>query len=178
MAAWLEQFWTGIVGNFGDLSDGTAAGVVVGRVLLAAALGGALGYERERRGKPDGMRTHAVIALAAALFVLIPHRCGATTADLTRVVQGLAAGVGFLGAGAILKPSSDGAIHGLTSAASVYFTTAIGVGAGLGQGMSATVGTAIVLVILTFFPRIQRGVEAKLGIPPVTTSHPEPPQKS
>lgn len=164
MGEWLQQFGDGLAGNFLDLSNGTQAGLLVGRVLLAVALGAALGYERELRGKPDGGRTHALIALAAAAFVLVPLRCGATAADVSRIVQGLAAGVGFLGAGAIIKPTGEGAVYGLTSAASIYFTTAVGVAAGLGHGLTAVLCTSLVLAVLTFLPKAEGWLKRRLGV--------------
>lgn len=183
MGEWLQQFVGGLGDNFRDLSDAGHVGQFVGRVLLAAVLGAALGYERERHGKAAGVRTHTLVALAAAFFVIVPQRCGATPADLTRVVQGLAAGVGFLGAGAILKPPTDGWVHGLTTAAGIYFTTAVGVATGLGLGTTATLATGLALAVLDLFPRLQHWVETRLGIPPIPHEHsdrtqPPPPAKT
>ena len=166
MGEWLQQFWAGLSGDFMDLPDGTQAGQIVGRVLLAALLGAALGYERERQGKSAGVRTHTLVSLAAAFFVLVPQQLGATPADLSRVIQGLAAGVGFLGAGSIIKQNEQGVIHGLTTAAGIYFTTAVGVSAGLGREVTAILCTILALVILTLAPKIQRAIEARFGVPP------------
>src|SRR6266446_1779921 len=92
-------------------------GRVFVRLGLAVILGGILGYERESEGKAAGLRTHILVCLGAALFMLVPLELGASLADLTRVAQGVAAGIGFLGAGAILKLSRERKIHGLTTAA-------------------------------------------------------------
>lgn len=166
MTVWLQQFWAGLSGDFLDLPDGTQAGQLVGRVLLAAVLGAILGYERERHGKSAGVRTHTLVSLAAAFFVLVPQQIGATPADLSRVIQGVAAGVGFLGAGTIVKQNEQGIVHGLTSAAGIYFTTAVGIAAGLGRDVTAIVCTALALVVLLLAPRIQQSIETRFGIHP------------
>ena len=104
-------------GSMGDLIDpptlGRVADVVV-RLVAAAALGGALGIERERLGKRAGMRTHMLVALGAALFVLAAVESGAGGGELARVVQGIATGIGFVGAGTILKHPEEGEVRGLT----------------------------------------------------------------
>jgi putative Mg2+ transporter-C (MgtC) family protein len=170
MDVWLQQFWAGLSGDFLDLPDGAQAGQLVGRVLLAAVLGAVLGYERERQGKSAGVRTHTLVSLAAAFFVLVPQQLGAPAADLTRVIQGVAAGVGFLGAGSIIKQNENGIIHGLTTAAGIFFTTAVGIAAGLGRETTAVVCTVLALAVLTLFPRLQRAIETRLGIPPASTN--------
>jgi len=89
------------------------------RLLIAAILGGVLEYEREKKGKAAGVRTHILVAFGAALFVLIPQQVKVTDADLTRVIQGLVAGVGFLGAGAIIRIGDQPEVIGLTTAAGI-----------------------------------------------------------
>ena len=98
----LQEIWKTILAEFSDLPDTAQTTRIVLRLLVAAILGGLLGYERERQGKSAGLRTHMLVALGSALFVLIPQQTGASTEALTRVLQGLTAGVGFLGAGAII----------------------------------------------------------------------------
>jgi putative Mg2+ transporter-C (MgtC) family protein len=88
------------------------------RMTLAALLGGLVGLEREMTGKAAGLRTHMLVSLGAAMFVLTPLEVGMGVGDLSRVIQGVVTGVGFLGAGAILKRDEEGKIHGLTTAAS------------------------------------------------------------
>jgi putative Mg2+ transporter-C (MgtC) family protein len=168
MDVWLQQFWAGLSGDFLDMPDGTQAGRLVGRVLVAAVLGAILGYERERQGKSAGVRTHTLVALAAAFFVLVPQQIGVLSADMTRVIQGLAAGVGFLGAGSIIKQSDQGVVHGLTTAAGIYFTTAVGIAAGLGRDVTAIVCTVLALVVLTLIPKVQQRLERQFGLKPVT----------
>src|SRR5262245_31874291 len=103
MQIWLFGVFEGVAKDFSDLpSVGQALRVSV-RLLLAAVLGGAVGLERGRKHKSAGMRTHMLVAMGAALFVLIPHQAGLSNADVSRVIQGLVAGIGFLGAGAILR---------------------------------------------------------------------------
>jgi putative Mg2+ transporter-C (MgtC) family protein len=103
------------------------------RLVIAAALGWLLGAERESMGKAAGSRTHMLVALGATLFVVVPTEIGLREGDLGRVIQGIATGIGFLGAGTILKRTDQGEITGLTTAATIWLTAAIGlcVGAGL-----------------------------------------------
>ena len=84
-----------------------------------------------------------LVALGAALFVLVPQQAGVTAADMTRVLQGLVAGIGFLGAGAILKKGDEGEIEGLTTAAGIWLTAAIGIAAGMGREASAVLSTVL-----------------------------------
>src|SRR5262249_1446988 len=99
------------------------------RLLVAMLLGGIVCIQREHTGKPAGVRTHLLVGLGAALFVLAPLETGMTSNDLSRVIQGLAVGIGFIGGGAILKLSEAHQIRGLTSAAAIWMTAAIGVAA-------------------------------------------------
>lgn len=147
-----EQVWTGIRFDFADLPDATQFTRVVLRCLVAGVLGGLLGYERQRSGKAAGLRTHMLVAVGAALFVLIPALAGAAPADLTRVIQGVVTGVGFLGAGTILKDDERGEVRGLTTAAGIWLTAAVGVAAGLGRLGSAVVIALLALVILALLP--------------------------
>lgn len=141
--------------DFSDLPDAGMAASLLIRLLMAGLLGGALGYQRERAGKPAGIRTHMLVALGAALFVLIPQQAGAAPGDITRVLQGIVAGIGFLGAGTILK-DEQGEVRGLTTAAGVWLTAAIGVGAGMGRLGSAILSTVLALVILSMLPKFVR----------------------
>ena len=113
--------------------DGAQVARVVIRVIAAALLGALLGWERERAGKPAGLRTHMLVALGAALFVLFPAEAGMAIGDLSRVIQGVATGIGFIGAGTILKRAESEQVEGLTTAASIWLTGAIGMAVGAGQ---------------------------------------------
>lgn len=154
MAAWLRRVADTVAEEFSDLPDAENLTRVCVRLAVAVLLGAAIGYERESKAKAAGLRTHMLVALGAALFVLVPQQLGATPADLTRVVQGLVAGIGFLGAGAILKVSTTEEIKGLTTAATIWLTAAVGVAAGTGREATAVLCTAFALVILAVVPRI------------------------
>jgi putative Mg2+ transporter-C (MgtC) family protein len=142
--------------EFADLSDFASVVRVVVRLLIAAALGGMLGFERESKGKPAGLRTHMLVAIGAAVFVLVPQQMGADDTSLARVIQGLVAGIGFLGAGAIVKGRPGEEIEGLTTAASIRLTAAIGMTVGLGRESTAILSTAMALLVLTLMFRIER----------------------
>jgi putative Mg2+ transporter-C (MgtC) family protein len=122
--------------------------VVIVRLVAAALLGGVLGAERESEGKAAGLRTHMLVALGAALFVVGPRQAGFSEGDLGRIVQGVAAGIGFIGAGTILKLTHREEIKGLTTAASIWFTAAIGIVAGVGPLWLSIVGATCAWVIL------------------------------
>jgi len=168
---WLQQIGETIATEFSDLPDAGQATRVMLRLLLAALLGGLLGIEREQKGKAAGVRTHMLVAMGAALFVLVSQQSGMLSADLSRVVQGVVAGIGFLGAGTILKGhvkghSDEEQVKGLTTAAGIWLTAAIGVAAGMGREATAALSTLLALGILALVPRLVRMVEK-----------PEPPLK-
>lgn len=167
MDSWVYQVARALRDDFSDLPDAGRITRLVVRLMVAAALGGLLGYERERAGKAAGMRTHMLVALGSALFVLIPQQAGASAADVSRVVQGLTTGIGFLGAGAILKDVTKRETRGLTTAANVWLTAAIGVAAGMGREASAVLSAGMALLILTALPHLAgRAVEAAGAAPP------------
>ena len=151
-----QEIWNTVLSEFSDVPDATQITRIALRLLVAAALGGLLGYEREWQGKSAGVRTHMLVAIGAALFVLIPQQAGASSADLSRVLQGLIAGVGFLGAGAIIMGNKEVETQGLTTAASIWVTAAIGVAAGMGRESTAVLSTLIALLILSVVPWIYR----------------------
>jgi len=155
MSMW-EEIWNTVLSEFSDIPDATEITRITLRLLVAAALGGLLGYEREKQGKSAGVRTHMLVAIGAALFVLIPQQAGASTADLTRVLQGLVAGVGFLGAGAIILGTKQVETRGLTTAAGIWVTAAIGVAAGMGRESTAVLSTFVALFVLSVVPWIVR----------------------
>jgi putative Mg2+ transporter-C (MgtC) family protein len=122
--------------------------VVSLRLVAAALLGGLIGAEREWVGKAAGLRTHMLVSLGAALFVLAPTVAGLSEGDRGRIIQGIVAGIGFIGAGAILKRSDREEIQGLTTAASIWLTAGIGVAAAVGPLWVPAVSVACALVIL------------------------------
>ena len=136
---------------------GSFAHVVI-RVLAAALLGGVVGIQREHTRKPAGLRTHMLVSVATAAFVISCAGYGMTSDGLSRVIQGIVTGIGFIGAGSILKLGQEHEIKGLTTAASVWMTAAIGVTVGLGSLGIALIITAVALMILAL-ERIEHRVE-------------------
>jgi len=128
--------------------------VIVARLLAAAVLGGLVGYERERKGRSAGLKTHVLVSMGSALFVLAPAGAGTELDDLTRVMQGIVSGIGFLGAGAIIKMERDGRVEGLTTAAGIWLTCAIGMAAGIGMEMVALMTTIAALIVVNAVPKI------------------------
>ncbi len=138
------------------LPDVSTVVTIVSRLLTAFVLGGALGLEREAKGRAAGLRTHILVSVGSALFVLAPLMAGASMNDATRVMQGIVSGIGFLGAGAILKLDKEERIEGLTTAAGVWMTAAIGMAAGMGQEMVALITTVVALLVVGVLPRLGR----------------------
>lgn len=129
---------------------------VVVRLLAAALLGGIVGYERERAGRPAGLRTHMLVSLGAALFVISGEEFGMDSEDLAVVIQGIATGIGFIGGGAILKLADEQEIKGLTTAAGIWMTAAVGVAAGLGRWGSAGIGVLLTWIILSILYKFEK----------------------
>jgi putative Mg2+ transporter-C (MgtC) family protein len=136
------------------------------RLLVAVLLGALLGYDRERKESAAGLRTHMLVALGAALFVIAALQAGLDKADLSRVIQGVVAGIGFLGAGAIIKLNEKEQVKGLTTAASIWATAAIGVAAGMGHVATAAVSTLLALVILAALPRVEKFIDRRTIVQP------------
>jgi putative Mg2+ transporter-C (MgtC) family protein len=157
----MEFWWQGVGEDFSDLPNiGQVVRLSV-RLLLAAILGGVLGFERERSGRPAGLRTHMLVSLGAALFVLVPQQSEMALGDMSRVIQGVAAGIGFIGAGTILKQAEQQEVQGLTTAAGLWLTAAVGVAAGLGREASAILGTVMAFFILSALQRVSQWVNNK-----------------
>lgn len=129
----------------GGLPDFEEFTHVLIRLVAAMLLGAIVGWQRERAGKPAGLRTHMLVAMGSALFVLGSSAAEMSMEGLSRVIQGVATGIGFIGAGAILKRSEEREIEGLTTAAGIWMTSAAGIAAGLGR-----IGLAFVAVLLTW----------------------------
>ena len=144
--------------EFSDVPDATQLTRLLLRLGLAMALGAAIGYERESRDSSAGLRTHMLVALGTALFIYVPLQTGMDAEAMSRVIQGLLAGIGFLGAGAVIKQSDSGKVRGLTTAAGIWATAAIGMTVGLGRETTAVISTVLVLVILSLLLRLERRV--------------------
>lgn len=142
-----------------SLPDVGTTTVLVVRLLTAAVLGGMLGMERERKGRAAGLKTHILVSIGSALFVMAPLLSGIDPGDVTRVMQGIVSGIGFLGAGAIIKLERDERIEGLTTAAGIWMVAAIGMAAGMGMEIMALATTLIALAVVNTIPRILRNSE-------------------
>jgi len=139
------------------------------RLSLAAGLGGILGLERELKSKPAGFRTHMMVSLGAACFSLAafglageaggPGGVGTLTTDPTRVVQGIVTGIGFLGAGAILR--GRGNVEGLTTASSIWLVGAIGIAAGAGNWILAGVSVVLALTIMFVLGHVEHALRKR-----------------
>src|SRR5215468_6110895 len=136
--------------------------VMIGRVLLALVLGGLIGMERTFHGRAAGFRTHALVCLASTLLMLAAvyqgrwmtaDAIGTITSDPTRTAQGIMTGIGFLGAGVIFKEGLT--VRGLTTAASIWVTAAIGILVGIGFWLPAVLGTLATLSVLSAFRVIE-----------------------
>ena len=155
---WQEVGQT-IASEFSDLPDAAQVTRILLRLTLAALLGGLLGIEREQKGKAAGVRTHMLVAMGAALFVLLSQQSGMEDDAVSRVVQGIIAGIGFLGAGTILKGDDEDKVRGLTTAAGIWLTAAIGVAAGMGRESTAVLSTLLALAVFALMPRLIRLLE-------------------
>jgi putative Mg2+ transporter-C (MgtC) family protein len=139
--------------------------IVISRILAAVVIGAAIGFERTFHGRPAGFRTHALVCVASALLMVVTVYqsewmtavpLDAIRTDPTRMAQGIMTGIGFLGAGVIFKEGLT--VRGLTTAASIWVTAAIGILVGIGFYVPALVGTVATLLILSGF----RAIEARL----------------
>lgn len=132
------------------------------RLLTAALLGALLGFERELRQKSAGLRTNILIAVGAALFTLMSYELAAEgTGDPGRVAAQIVTGIGFLGAGAIMR--TDSGIQGLTTAATVWVNAAVGVAAGGGEYHLAFIATGVTLAALLVLSPVERAIEKRYG---------------
>ena len=129
-------------------------------MLVSMALGTLLGLERQSDRKPAGLRTHTLVCLGSTLFVLTARHAvlalGGPTFDPTRIIHGIVAGVGFLGAGSILR--HEGTVMGITTAASIWMVAAIGAAVGVKAYALAGISTALALIVLQFYTRIDTRV--------------------
>lgn len=121
------------------------------RLLIAMLLGALVGYERERVGKAAGVRTHGMVSLGAALFTVVSLYGFEGTGDPARVAAQIVTGIGFLGAGAILH--SGAGVQGLTTAATMWVTAAVGMAVGVGMTLMSVATTVLVFLLLRFGPR-------------------------
>lgn len=141
----MELIWNELTFGMPDRSQ--LARVLI-RLIVAAVLGAVVGLQRETAGKPAGLRTHMLVSLGTAVVVLACSGAAMDMAGLSRVIQGIVTGIGFIGAGAILKLNEEREIQGLTTAAGLWMTAAIGIGCGLGELGLAIIGTVLTVIVL------------------------------
>ncbi|HJP90565.1 MAG TPA: MgtC/SapB family protein [Pyrinomonadaceae bacterium] len=152
----MELLWQEL--TFG-LPDRRRLAIVLLRVIAATLLGALVGFQRERARKPAGLRTHMLVSLGTAVVVLACSGVGMGQDGLSRVIQGIVTGIGFVGAGSILK--LDEQIRGLTTAAGLWMTAAIGVAVGLGSLGLALIGTVLTLIVLGLIGAIESRFETR-----------------
>jgi putative Mg2+ transporter-C (MgtC) family protein len=164
-----------ILGELGGLPDLDTLARFLIRMLAALALGALIGYQRERSGKAAGLRTHMLVAMGTTLFVVAALESGMGDDAMSRVIQGLVTGIGFLGAGSILKIQEEKEIQGLTTAAGIWMTAAASVAIGLGQiitGLLAGVMAWIVLAVISRFElRIMKWQPSRAETEEVPSTH-------
>ena len=125
------------------------------RFLLAVALGAGIGFQRERAGKAAGVRTHILVSSGAALFTLVSiYGFSGAVVDISRVAAGVVVGIGFIGAGVILRGQREEEVAGLTTAATIWITAAIGLAAGAGMYLVSVIATAVAVGIL-LLPKVR-----------------------
>ncbi len=128
------------------------------KLAVACACGSIIGLNREHAGENAGWRTHILVTLAAACFVMSMKESGAAVAELTRVVQGVATGVGFLGAGVILRLTDSIRVRGLTTAASIWLTAAVGCAVGAGRIWMPLVATLFAWITLAWLRLLEHHI--------------------
>jgi putative Mg2+ transporter-C (MgtC) family protein len=125
------------------------------RFLLAAGLGAGIGYQREQAGKAAGLRTHILVSSGAALFTLVSiYGFSGAVVDISRVAAGVVVGIGFIGAGVILRGQREKEVAGLTTAATIWIAAAIGLAAGTGMYLISVIATAVTVGVL-FLPKVR-----------------------
>ena len=154
----MEPIWEELTRGF---SSSTHFGFICVRLIVAILLGAVIGYEREVAGKSAGLRTHILVTLGTCLFVVSATNSGLSPEGVSRVMQGVLAGVGFLGAGSIMKADGSNHVSGLTSAAGIWMTAAIGVAVGLGMIGLAVLGAILAWFVLSFVARFEPNIHRR-----------------
>lgn len=135
---------------------------IIIRLFAASLLGALIGLQRELAGKPAGLRTHTLVTLGTSVFVVVCLSGGMGLNDLSRVIQGIITGIGFIGAGAILKLNDEQDIKGLTTSASIWMCAAIGIATGIGSIGIAIISTLFTLAILSLAGRHEAWIKRQL----------------
>lgn len=147
------------------------------RLLLAVIVGALIGLNRDLRGEPAGVRTHALVSLGTALMVLVVTPAGAMTPQhydaLSRVIQGVLTGIGFLGAGVILRDPGQRHVSGLTTAATIWLTALLGVACGVGLYMAVLATFALAALVVIGGGAFERAIHRRFF--PAPDVPPKPP---
>jgi putative Mg2+ transporter-C (MgtC) family protein len=150
------------------LSNTFSAGDLVARLTLSAILGGVIGFNRELHNKPAGLRTHALVAVGACLLTLIGLALASKPplgdgGSVSRIIQGIVAGIGFVGGGVILRDPASKDVYGLTTAASIFVVAALGCATGLGLWRAAVASAFLALLILIIGGLMDRFIHKNLN---------------
>jgi len=152
-----------LIATLGSIAQGDAPGVGdTVRIAAAVLLGGVIGLERELRDKPAGFRTIVLISVGACIFTILSGSVGGPDWNSTRIAAQIVTGIGFLGAGAILRDRTN--IVGLTTAATIWAVAAIGMAAGFGHLGLATLGTAAIMIVLLAFDLVEKWIGKRRDI--------------
>lgn len=148
----MEIFWDELTGGLVSIENVIRMTI---RIVAAIGLGAALGIQRERAGKPAGVKTHTLATLGTTVFVLACTTSGMLPDAQSRVIQGIVTGIGFLGAGAILKQDDLAAVKGLTTAAMIWVSASVGVACGLGEVGLAIIVTVLAIIVVSAMSAIE-----------------------
>lgn len=144
---------------FGAVPDGTEILRVGVRLLTALFVGACVGLQRQITHHSAGFRTHILVALGSALLVISAYQSGMNSGDVSRIIQGIVTGIGFLGGGAILKLTTEQEIRGLTTAAGIWMTAATSIAAGLGRIITALIALILTLIVLGVLIKVERRLD-------------------
>ena len=153
----MDVLWSELTAG---LQGGEHAGRIVIRLIAAMIFGAAIGLQSEHSNKPAGLRTHILVSMGSSLFVIACIADQMSSDAISRVIQGIATGIGFVGTGAILKRNENFEVHGLTTAAGLWMTSAVGITVGLGRIGIAAIGVVLTLIVLS----VLRYFEVKAGL--------------
>ena len=134
---------------------------VLVRLFAAILLGGLIGLQRVRATKPSGLRTHTMVCLGTTVVLLSCSSAGISLEGASRVIQGIVIGIGFVGAGSILKSSEEHLIHGLTASVRLWTTAAVGIAIGLGQVGIALITAVLIILVLAVLAALERRTEKR-----------------
>lgn len=152
-----------ITSEFSDVDELITMVILFIRLLMGAILGGVLGLNRQIQGKSAGVRTHMLVCMGAATFILIPQQLGISDSEMSRVIQGVITGIGFLCAGTIISGQNEENATGLTTAAGLWFTAAIGIAVGLGRQQTAILCTVLAWAVLYLMPMLTQFLSKRSG---------------